>query len=784
MGFDKSKVMRAAEKSLAQGKIPAAIKEYQQIVEHEPEDFSALNMLGDLLSRTGQPEEAIKCFTLVAEHYREEGFALKAIAMYKKMDRLKPGNIEIAAKLAPLYEVQGLMIDARTQYLLVADAYSRGGHAAKALEVLRKIADLDPHNTEIRLKLAEGYQRENYLGDAAEAFAHAGTQFYERQAYEKALDAYTRALSLVPYDHAALNGLTSTHIALGTADDAAELLDRAVAAQPDDVELLSLLAHAHIEAEDAAAAERATVALVEREPSSLKRFVEVIRLYLKSDDLAAAIRLLTGYAEQMLSGGHEETLAELLHEILARNPEQMEALRLLVRLHTWQHDTEKLRGALEHLAEASEAAGLEDEERGALSQLVRLAPDEPRYRTRLQELGGATEDVESREAFVETGEGEVPTFESFISMNEETVESPPEEAAQFEWNNIAPVQPPAAADPSASFADLNDEWAETAPATKNDSPTPVGYQEFDFNDSSAARETTETEASTASAASSSAPVTAEQREAMLIRELEGVDFYLEQGYSDIALDTLELLEKQFGSHAQIDARRRQLKGTAPAPLPPAEPSAAPREVAFEFRDAFENVKQEAPAEEPPAVPAPPPIVAPLPVAAPPPVPAAAAPPRPTIDPGLAAIFDEFRTAVEEEESPADGDYETHYNLGLAYKEMDLLDEAVEEFQLAATLVAPRDGTPRYLQCCNLLGHCFMQKGMARPAVMWFKRGLDAPGHTEDEYQALRYELGMAYEQMGDLDQAIDTFQEVYGVNVSYRGVAEKLRELQSQKTIR
>ncbi len=764
MGFDKSKVMRAAEKSLAQGKIPAAIKEYQQIVEHEPDDFSALNMLGDLLSRTGQPEEAIKCFTPVAEHYREEGFALKAIAMYKKMDRLKPGNIEIAAKLAPLYEMQGLMIDARTQYLLVADAYSRGGHAAKALEVLRKIADLDPRNTEIRLKLAEGYQRENYLGDAAEAFAHAGTQFYTREAYENALDAYTRALSLVPYDHAALSGLTQTHIALGTADEAAETLERAVAAQPDDVDLLSLLAHAHVEAEDAVAAERATIALVEREPSSLKRFEEVIRLYLKGDDLPAAIRLLTRTAEQLLSGGQEETLALLLPEILARDPEQMDALRLLVRLHTWRQDSEKLRGALEHLAEAAEAAKLEDEERGALSQLVRLAPDEPRYRARLRELGGETEDVEAREAFVETDGGEVPTFESFISMSEETAEAPAEEATQFEWNSHAPADinaesPATAADPSASFADLNDEWADTA-ATTNDSSTPVGYQEFNFNESSAARE--ETEASQAAPA-----VNAEQREALLKRELEGVDFYLEQGYSDIALDTLELLERQFGSHTEIDARRQRLM--SPAPAPAAKPSTATREEAFEFNNSFEfSAQPEAPAEA--SQPAPP-----VPVAA---------PPRPTIDPGLAAIFDEFRTAVEEEESPADGDYETHYNLGLAYKEMDLLDEAVEEFQLAASLVAPRDGTPRYLQCCNLLGHCFMQKGMARPAVMWYKRGLDAPGHTEDEYQALRYELGAVYEQMGELDQAIDTFQEVYGVNVSYRGVAEKLRELQSQKATR
>jgi hypothetical protein len=75
----------------------------------------------------------------------------------------------------------------------------------------------------------------------------------------------------------------------------------------------------------------------------------------------------------------------------------------------------------------------------------------------------------------------------------------------------------------------------------------------------------------------------------------------------------------------------------------------------------------------------------------------------------------------------------------------------------------------------------MQKNMPRPAAMWFKKGLGAPGHTEDEYQALRYELGMAYEQMGDLERAIEVFSEVYGTDVNYRGVAARLRDLQTMK---
>jgi hypothetical protein len=66
-------------------------------------------------------------------------------------------------------------------------------------------------------------------------------------------------------------------------------------------------------------------------------------------------------------------------------------------------------------------------------------------------------------------------------------------------------------------------------------------------------------------------------------------------------------------------------------------------------------------------------------------------------------------------------------------------------------------------------------------VLWFKKGLQAPGHSEDEYQALRYELASAYEELGDLKQARDFYTEVYGVDVSYREVAEKLSQLRQKQ---
>jgi tetratricopeptide (TPR) repeat protein len=152
-----------------------------------------------------------------------------------------------------------------------------------------------------------------------------------------------------------------------------------------------------------------------------------------------------------------------------------------------------------------------------------------------------------------------------------------------------------------------------------------------------------------------------------------------------------------------------------------------------------------------------------------------------IDSGLAEIFEEFRVEAEAEQNPAGEDFETHYNMATAYKEMDLLDEAIKEFQAAAGLTGPADNTPRFFQCCNMLGHCFVLKGLPQAAVLWFKKGLDVPGRGAEEYKALQYELGAAYEQMGDLTRAVGAFTEVYGVDVGYRDVADRLQNLQARQ---
>jgi tetratricopeptide (TPR) repeat protein len=764
MAFDKAKVLKAAEKSLSQGKINAAIKEYRQIVDNDADDLTTLNMLGDLYVRSGKNQEAVSCFERIADHYSAQEFNLKAIAMYKKIERLRPRDPVIALKLADLYANQNLVHDARAQYLVVADAYTKSGDNKRALDILHKIADLDPNNTEIRLKLADGYLKENMRRESATAFVQTAHRFHQIGSHDQALDAYNKALQLVRDDREALRGLLETHIARGTADEAAEVLERAVETHEDDKELVSMLARAYLEAEDARGAERATSLLMAQDASNYTQFLPVTRLYLKTGEVDEIIRILSTIIERMLAGREERELLEIVNQVLDRNPDHVAGLRMLVRIHWWQRDMDALRSSLERLAESAEASELVDEERYALTQLVRLAPDEQRYLDRLNLLGGLHDETSDDFSTMQEPESEVPQFETFAVVEDEDQAEAvaPVVGDEFE-TNAAPGS--AFSDPTASFADLNDDPTSSF-ADLNEDSAPFATSATDFQEVDFSIVTTP---DTPVATDTAAPVDEERHENMMRQELESVDFYIAQGYSDIAVDTLEMLERQFGSHPEIQSRREKL---AQRDQKPVEASAV-----FEFGGAED-------------------------LAAATPVPAetitfdsdsayaslvddggnnvgTAKPVATGIDAGLAELFEEFRAAEEGDEVRED--YETHYNMGTAYKEMDLMDEAISEFQTAASLVKAGDGTSRFLQCCNMLGHCFIQKGMPEAAVLWFKKGLQAPGHSEDEYQALRYELGSAYEQLGDLKQAREFYTEVYGVDVSYREVAEKLSQLRKQE---
>ena len=230
-----------------------------------------------------------------------------------------------------------------------------------------------------------------------------------------------------------------------------------------------------------------------------------------------------------------------------------------------------------------------------------------------------------------------------------------------------------------------------------------------------------------------------------------------------------------------------LPETLPEIVPPAEPRAEPRVAA-------------APA---PATPEAPP---PRPPPAQPPIPDIGSPKFSVMQGGGEAGADGFvnlgaeleeELAAEDRGAPADSgaplvedlirefqkgvrehldekDFETHYNLGIAYKEMELYDEAIQEFRLAA-----RD-PGRALPCADLLGLCFLAKADLDAAIQELRAGLDVRGHPRESYYALRYDLGVAYEAHGDLQRALECFEALQADDERFRDASARAQDLRER----
>ena len=163
------------------------------------------------------------------------------------------------------------------------------------------------------------------------------------------------------------------------------------------------------------------------------------------------------------------------------------------------------------------------------------------------------------------------------------------------------------------------------------------------------------------------------------------------------------------------------------------------------------------------------------------VPGAVAPSKSDAGAGvdLADMFGELKHELEEETTTADEDPETHYNLGVAFREMGLLDEAIGELQKVCQSVERGHPFPQIMQTYTWLAQCFLDKGVPEAAIRWYEKALTLPTLDADTRTALHYELASSYAVAGNKTAALNHFMEVYGSNIDYRDVAERIKTLKS-----
>jgi tetratricopeptide (TPR) repeat protein len=148
---------------------------------------------------------------------------------------------------------------------------------------------------------------------------------------------------------------------------------------------------------------------------------------------------------------------------------------------------------------------------------------------------------------------------------------------------------------------------------------------------------------------------------------------------------------------------------------------------------------------------------------------AAADPQSEADVNFSDMLSQFKSKVAE--NIEEEDASSHYDLGVAFKEMGLLDEAIAEFQVAAR------GNEYRLRAIEMLGACFLEKQEFRIALKVLGRALQVPEYKDEELVGIFYAMGRAFEALGETPRALEWYERVLGCEASFKDVTQRVAVL-------
>jgi tetratricopeptide (TPR) repeat protein len=846
MAVDKNKIVAEATKLVQKGAFDKAIKQYERILAEDPKDVRVLLKVGELHQKKGDDHAAAGAFQKVAETYADQGFFLKSVAVYKQIVKLDPEDVRVNERLAALYQQLGLMSDAMGQLQSMAAAYEKQGDAAKLTDALKRMVDLDPDNIASSIKLGELQARAGQPGPALEHFRRAAAYLKRHNRADEYLKVAERIALLQPGDLPLTRELAHIYLAKGDTKRALAKLQQSFKADPKELETLQLLAQAfrdlgqtaktlsvykelaHVQAEqgrhgeargtwrkvqelapddeDAAAALGAQHARggppaatpppppppaplgaaapagapgrapPRGPPPGAARPSAIVPPPPAPAPSADAIpKLLTETDVYVKYGLHDKAL-DHLRKILALDPQSPDAHEKCRELHAAAGRAAEAGEAGAMAVRALLARGQGDRAREALARLRQISPAHPAL-SELAAAAGATEEVALEAAEVEDFE---PVEEELVvepgssadddalalaaagHAGDEVVDDDDEplseEAAAIEIVPEPEPEPePAPAParrPPAAPASAAPPRAPAAPAATPRPPAPRAPPAAPVRGAAPAPPPREDER--------------DDEEVDLSDELEEADFFVQQGLLEEAREALSNLLAFYPGHRAVKERLAALErraAPAPAPRPAARGASgaagavgAPRPTpsllgaagATGPDDSFDIARELA--EE-----------------------LGDAPPSIAADDGfqysVEDVFNQFKKGVEQTVRPEDS--ATHYDLGIAYKEMGLLEDAIGEFETALR----GNDRKREVDCLTMIGVCRMAKGEPVEAVAAFRRALACDPLSKDAAKALQYELGAAYEAAGDREVALHCFQRAARLDPGFRDAAARAAAL-------
>jgi tetratricopeptide (TPR) repeat protein len=413
MAFQKAKALQEAEKSVAQGKIAQAIKQYLDILEKEPADVSLLNTVGDLYVRERNVNEGLKHFHRLAEAYVRDGFNVKAIAIYKKISKLDANSADSILKLAELYQLQGLSREAREQYLQAAEFFKKRNQAERALEVFRKLLQLDPENVNFRSRLAAECEQAGKREEAAQTYLEAAETLLRRGDQAAAEPILKKAGELDPKNSRIQLLRARVALARQQLEEAEKIISSSPELRADPVGKQILL-DSYRGTGKLAEAENLVLEVFHANPTDFAPVAGLSALFLEKGNVDGAYKLLSGVAETLIAQHNAGPLMEALRGIWSKAPKHIPTLELIYRICEQTADELTLPEVLEALGRVHEEAGDLEKAEAVYLKLTEREPENENYRGFLKEvqhkLGREVEPVEisSKEIALVVEEEEAP----------------------------------------------------------------------------------------------------------------------------------------------------------------------------------------------------------------------------------------------------------------------------------------------------------------------------------------------------------------------------------------
>ncbi len=446
-GFNKQKVLANAEKYVQQGKLTNAIAEYEKILEKDPKDLTVLNTIGDLYARDGNGSKASEYYTRVGDSYAQQGFTLRAIAMYKKVTKLDPSSLSMVQKLAELYTQQGLLNDARQQYLILADSAQKKNDYDGAARIFEKMLEGDSDNAAVQAKLADIYVRLGKKDKARDLLFRIATSLSERRSVDAAIDALNRLLAIDPTHTEAL--LLRGKIALDAGDTSGGItfLERVPTIDSLPQGLHSLLrAYLGLQKYEESEPLARKLLSVHNDSSGIREYATTL---VTSGHAEMALRIYDEFSSTLLAGDSTEVILALQPLIgqLKDKPASLETLRNIFEKAGASSSVPEIN---ELLAHAYVQAGELEKARDLYKGLADLEPGNPlhmqNYRQVMARMGQDVagrpgEPKESEQAFFieELAEQTGPSLQqSYAPAIEESIASALTESELYESYGKAP----------------------------------------------------------------------------------------------------------------------------------------------------------------------------------------------------------------------------------------------------------------------------------------------------------------------------------------------------------